>query len=110
MLNTFEVHAYHIVCEVSTHICFYGRHIQNGDYLQVYKKYGQRLLDQEIVLILHGRYTQDWWESAHTKVNSSCTHDQVMKALNKTLALTPNTYDLMENRTAMAYSGNVGWL
>ena len=50
---------------------------------------------------------KDWWETAHTKVNSNCTREQVMKALNKTLALTPETYALMENTSAVSYSGMV---
>ena len=50
---------------------------------------------------------KDWWETAYTKVNSNCTRDEVMRALNKTLALTPETYALMENSSAVAYSGLV---
>ena len=76
-------------------------------YVQAYLKYGQRLLDQEIVILMHGRYMTEWWETAYREVNSSCTRDQVMKALNKTFALTPETYALMENTSAMAYSGMV---
>lgn len=59
------------------------------------------------MLILHGRYMKDWWETAHAKVNSNCSRDDVMRALNKTLALTPETYALMENSSAVAYSGLV---
>ena len=59
------------------------------------------------MLILHGRYMKDWWETAYTKVNSICTREEVMKALNKTLALTPETYALMENTSAISYSGMV---
>ena len=50
---------------------------------------------------------KDWWETAHTKVNSNCKREEVMKALNKTLALTPETYALMENTSAISYSGMV---
>ena len=50
---------------------------------------------------------KDWWETAYTKVNSNCTRDQVMRALNKTLAITPETYALMENSSAVSYSGMV---
>ena len=50
---------------------------------------------------------KDWWETAHAKVNSNCSRDDVMRALNKTLALTPETYALMENSSAVAYSGLV---
>jgi hypothetical protein len=50
---------------------------------------------------------KDWWETAYTKVASNCTREQVMRALNKTLALTPETYALMENSSAVAYSGLV---
>lgn len=50
---------------------------------------------------------KDWWETAHTNVNSNCTREEVMKALNKTLALTPETYALMENSSAISYSGMV---
>ncbi|XP_064393896.1 gamma-aminobutyric acid type B receptor subunit 2-like [Halichondria panicea] len=86
MINTFEVHAYHILCEA-------------------YRKYGQRLLDQEIVLIMHGRYMTEWWDTAYKHVNSSCTREQVMMALNKTYAITPESYALMENSSAVSYSG-----
>ena len=74
---------------------------------QAYKKYGMRLLKQDIVLILHGRYTQEWWESAHEKIDSRCTRHEVMKALNYTLTLTPDTYDLMDDPNAKAISGRV---
>ena len=50
---------------------------------------------------------KDWWETAYTQVNSNCTRDQVMRALNKTLAITPETYALMENSSAVSYSGMV---
>lgn len=53
---------------------------------------------------------KDWWETAHEKVTSRCTRDEVMNALNKTLALTPETYALMENSSATAYSGLVSIL
>ena len=81
--------------------------IVNYVYLQAYKKYGQRLLDQEIVILMHGRYMTEWWETAYAGINSSCTRDEVMRALNKTFALTPETYALMENTSAMAFSGMV---
>ncbi len=76
-------------------------------HFQAYRKYGQRLLDQEIVLIMHGRYMTEWWETAYERVNSSCTREQVMMALNNTLALTPQTYDLIENASTVSYSGIV---
>ena len=50
---------------------------------------------------------KDWWETAYLKVNSNCTREEVMEALNKTLALTPETYALMENASAVSYSGMV---
>ncbi len=76
-------------------------------YTQAYRKYGQRLLDQEIVLIMHGRYMTEWWDTAYKHVNSSCTREQVMMALNKTYAITPESYALMENSSAVSYSGMV---
>ena len=56
---------------------------------------------------MHGRYMTEWWETAYREVNSSCTRDEVMRALNKTLAFTPETYDLMENSSAKSYAGIV---
>ena len=50
---------------------------------------------------------KDWWETAYQKVNSTCAREEVMQALNKTLALTPETYALMENTSAISYSGLV---
>ena len=50
---------------------------------------------------------KDWWETAYTKVDSRCIRDEIMIALNKTLALTPETYALMENASAVVYSGMV---
>ena len=87
--------------------CIYCQSCDIYTHVQVYRKYGQRLLDQKIVLILHGRYMKDWWETAYKKVNSKCTREEVMRALNKTLALTPETYALMENTSAVSYSGMV---
>ena len=78
--------------------------------IQAYRKYGQRLLDQEIVLIIHGRYMTEWWETAYEHVNSSCTREEVMTALHKTFAITPETYALMENSSAVSYSGMVRYI
>ena len=50
---------------------------------------------------------KEWWETAHTELNSECTRDEVMTALNKTIAITPETYALMENSSAVSYSGMV---
>ena len=50
---------------------------------------------------------KDGWETAYTKVNSNCTRDEVMRALHITLALTLETYALMEKSSVMAYSGLV---
>ena len=70
-------------------------------------RYGQRLIDQEIVLILHGRYPHDWWESAYQTVDSRCSREEVMMGLNRTLTITPDTYDLLEDPTAQSISGIV---
>ena len=75
--------------------------------MQAYKKYGKQLLSQDIVLILHGRYTQEWWETAHQRITSDCTRQEIMTSLNYTLTLTPDTYDLMDNPQAKAISGKV---
>ncbi len=56
---------------------------------------------------MHGRYMTEWWDTAYQKVNSSCTKEEVMSALNRTFALTPETYALMENSSAISYSGLV---
>ncbi len=59
------------------------------------------------MLIMHGRYMTEWWDTAYEDVNSSCTREEVMTALHKTFAITPETYALMENSSAVSYSGMV---
>lgn len=76
--------------------------------MQAYKKYKQKLLEQRIVLIMHGRYSEKWWEEiAYDENNSSCTKAEILKALNRTLILTPNTYALMEDPLALTFSKTV---
>ena len=75
---------------------------------QAYQKYKERLLDQHIVLIMHGRYSEEWWEEiAHEENNSTCTKAEILKALNSTLILTPDTYALMEDPAAYTFSNTV---
>ena len=75
---------------------------------QAYQKYKERLLDQRIVLIMHGRYSEEWWEEiAHEENNSTCTKAEILKALNSTLILTPDTYALMEDPAAYTFSNTV---
>jgi hypothetical protein len=57
---------------------------------------------------MHGRYSEKWWEEiAHDENNSSCTKTEILKALNGTLTLTPDTYALMEDPSAFAFSRTV---
>lgn len=74
---------------------------------QAYKMFGSMLLNQEVVLIMHGRYMTEWWETAYMRMGSNCTRGEVMSALNRTFALTPETYDLIENTSTVSYSGIV---
>ncbi len=58
--------------------------------------------------MMHGRYMTEWWETAYQIMDSSrCSREQVMSALNRTFALTPETYDLIENTSTISYSGMV---
>lgn len=57
---------------------------------------------------MHGRYSEEWWEEiAHVENNSTCTKTEILKALNSTLILTPDTYALMEDPSASTFSKTV---
>ena len=57
---------------------------------------------------MHGRYSEKWWEeTAHEENNSSCTRAEILKALNKTITLTPDTYALLEDPSAVTFSKTV---
>ena len=58
---------------------------------------------------MHGRYSEKWWEeTAHEEnTGSPCTRDEIMKALNSTITLTPDTYALMEDISVATFSNTV---
>ena len=64
-------------------------------------------MNHRIVLILHARFSHEWWEMAHLNLNSTCTREEVMEALNNSLALTPDSYDILDDSNITTFSGIV---
>ena len=62
------------------------------------------------MLILQGRYTADWWETtAHQEhaIHSRCTKEEILRALNMTLAISAENYNLDQISTVRAFSNSV---
>lgn len=64
-------------------------------------------MNHRVVLIIHARFSHEWWETAYKNLNSSCRNEDVMMALNHSLALTPDTYDILDDSNIMTLSGIV---
>ncbi len=65
------------------------------------------ILSHRIVLILHARFSHEWWETAHQNLNSTCKREEILEALNYSLALTPDSYDILDNTSTTTLSGMV---
>ena len=71
------------------------------------KQYRSQLINHDLVLILHGRYTVEWWYEAHEVIDSRCSTEEILIVLNMTLSIAADTYSLIEDPTARAYSYSV---